>query len=172
MKLNLGSGKDVREGFEGVDIKDFGQQFILDLKERWHWEDGTIDEAFSRYLIPCFTKPEITHFFNELYRVLKDGATCQLVIPAWNASGGYGHPHFQTELKEGFFYFLSKEWREANAPEVVELTCDFDPTWGYNMHPSICMKHPTFQQFALSNYCNSALDLIVTVRKKVPIASP
>lgn len=166
MKLNLGSGKEVKEGFEGADIKDFGQHFKVDLRDKWVWENDTIEEAYSRYLLPCFTKAEINHFFNELYRVLKDGATFTLILPAWNAAGGYGHPHFVSEIKEGFFYFLSKEWREANAPEVDDLNCNFVCTWGYNMHPSIVTRNQEYQQFALSNYCNAALDLIVTVKKE------
>ena len=167
MKLNLGCGKEVKEGFEGADIKDWGQQFICDLRQLFPWGDDCIDEAYSRHLLPCFTKQEINAFFNELYRVLKPEATCQIIIPAWNASGGYGHPHFQTEIKEGYFYFLNKEWREQNAPEVDDLTCNFEATWGYNMNPSIVMRNQEYQQLALSNFCNAAIDIIVTVRKKV-----
>jgi SAM-dependent methyltransferase len=171
MRLNLGSGKEVREGFDGVDKIDFGQQYIKDvfpfLKKL---KADSVDEAYSRYLLPCFTKGEINIFFNELCRVLKPGATFTLILPAWNAAGGYGHPHFQTEIKEGFFYFLNKDWRVANAPEVTDLTCDFDPTWGYNMHPAIVTRNQEYQQFALSNYCNSALDIICTLKKRVPSA--
>ena len=168
MKLNLGCGKEVKEGFEGVDIKDFGQRFIQDLRQEFPWGDEVIEEVYTRYLIPCFTKKEINTFFNELYRVLKPGATVTLIIPAWNASGGYGHPHFQTEIKEGFFYFLNKDWREVNAPEVDDLTCNFDPTWGYNLHPSLVCRNLEYQQTALSNYCNAALDIICTLKKVVP----
>jgi hypothetical protein len=166
VKLNLGAGKEVREGFDGVDIRDFGQMFTKDLTQPWEWGDESIEEAYSRYLLPVFSKPDVNHFFNELYRVLKPNAICTLILPAWNAAGGYGHPHFQTEIKEGFFYFLSKEWREANAPEVTDLACNFAPTWGYNMHPSIVTRNQEYQQFALSNYCNSALDIICTLKKE------
>lgn len=170
MKLNLGCGKEVKEGFEGVDVIDFGQQFKLDLRNAWPWEDESIDEVYSRYMLPCLTNlsgiNERIKFFNELYRILKPNAICTLIVPAWNSAGN-GHPHFQEPVKEGDFFFLNKDWRTVNAPEVTEYTCDFEATWGYNMHPSIVTRNQEYQQFALSNYCNAALDLMITLKKKV-----
>ena len=167
MKINIGCGKEVRDGFDGLDIVDFGQSYTCDVRHGLPFKDGEINEVYSRHLLPCLTKAEINEFFNELYRVMEDGASFTLILPAWNANGGYGHPHFITEIREGFFYFLSKEWRETNAPEVTELNCNFETTWGYNMHPSIVSRNTEYQQFALANYCNSALDIVCTLKKKV-----
>lgn len=167
MKINIGCGKEIKEGFVGLDIIDFGQMYVQDVREKWPVEDGSIKEVYSRHLLPCLTKPEINQFFNELYRVLEDGATAMLIIPAWNANGGYGHPHFISEIREGYFFFLSKEWRKINAPEVTDLECDFDAApFGYNMNPYLTTKHLTYQQFALSNLNNSAIDIIITLKKK------
>lgn len=171
MKLNIGAGKEIKDGFVGVDKIDFGQMYVDDALHCMEgMESNSVDEAYSRHFLPCLTnlggKFERVKFFNELYRILKPGAFCTLVIPPWNFAGGYGNPHFQEPFYEGGFYFLNKEWREVNAPEVAEYTCNFDiPQWGYNMHPSIAPKNQEYQQFALSNYCNSALDVMTTLRK-------
>jgi hypothetical protein len=170
IKINLGCGKEIKEGFDGVDIVDFGQKHILDIRKGLPFKDNSVDEVYSRYFVPCLTnygnKFERVKFFNELYRVMKPDAIATIIVPAWNAAGGYGNPTFQEPLYEGALLFLNKEWRGTNVPEFSQYTCDFEPTWGYNMHPSIIARNQEYQQFALTNYCNSALDLLINLKKK------
>jgi len=170
VKLNIGCGKEVKEGFEGIDILDFGQKHIVDIRKGIPYKNEVIDEIYTRYLLPVLTnlngKLERVKFFNEMYRVLKPNGIVTLIVPCWNANGGYGNPLFHEPVYEGFLFFLSKEWRELNAPEVTQYICDFEPTWGYNLHPNLINRNQEFQQFALANYCNAALDLIITLKKK------
>ena len=170
VKIDIGCGKNCKDGFDGIDIIDFGQKHVYDVRKGLLYDDDTVDEAFSRYFVPCLSnlgrRFERVAFFNDLYRVLKPNATATIIVPSWNAAGGYGHPHFQEPLYEGGLFFLNKAWREVNAPEVTEYTCDFDPTWGYNMHPNLTARNQEYQQFALSNYCNAALDIMITLKKR------
>lgn len=167
LKLDLGCGESVREGFAGADIRSCGQKYVCDLKEKWPWKDKSVEEVYSRNFVPCLKREEWPHFFNELYRVLDDGGKASLVIPSWSSSGGYGHPHYQSVVMEGFFYFLNKDWREQNAKDVKEYACDFDATWGYGMHPNLTVRNQEYQQFAMSNYINAAIEMIVSLTKRV-----
>jgi hypothetical protein len=170
LKIDIGCGKTCKDGFIGLDIIDFGQTHKLDVKKGLPFDNDSVDEVFSRYFLPCLTnfnhKNERIKFFNELYRIMKVGTTATIVVPAWNANGGQGHPLFQEPFYEGALYFLSKDWRTLNAPEVTQYTCNFDATWGYNLHPNLTTRNQEYQQFALSNYCNAALDLFITLKKK------
>ena len=170
VKLNIGCGKEIKEGFEGLDIIDFGQKYIADAKQKLPFEDNSVDEIYSRYFVQCLTnyggKFERAQFFNELYRIMKVDAIATIIVPAWNSAGGYGNPTFQEPLYEGSLFFLNKLWRETNAPDITVYVCNFDPTWGYNMHPNLITRNQEFQQFALSNYCNAALDLMINLKKR------
>lgn len=171
LKLNLGCGTDVREGFEGLDIKDYGQKYIQDVRKKWPFKNETVDEAYSRNLLPCLTdwndKFERVKFWNELYRVLKPNASALIVIPNYSTSGSYGHPMFREVIKEEGFYFLDKDWRVVNSPDTEGLfTCNFMPTWGYSMHPAVATRNQEYQQYALAHYNNAALEIMLTVRKK------
>ena len=170
MKIDIGCGKFCKEGFEGLDIVDFGQKYVADAKKKLPFEDNSVDEVFTRHFISCLTnlggKFERVKFFNELYRVMKVGAIATVYVPAWTSAGGYGHPHFQEPIYEGSLFFLSKDWRDANAPEVTQYKCDFEATWGYTLHPNIVTRNQEYQQFALSNYCNAATELAITLKKK------
>lgn len=169
-KINIGCGKEVKEGFDGFDIIDYGQLYVKDVRNGLPFKDDSIDEAYSRHLVPCLTnfneKYERVAFFNELWRVLKPNAIATLIIPVWNANGSYGNPTFQEPFYEGSLFFLNKEWRTLNSPDVTQYTCDFDPTWGYALNPNLTIRNQEYQQFALANYCNASTDLIITLKKR------
>ena len=171
VKIDIGCGKVCKDGFEGIDILNFGQKYIMDVRNGIPFKDDEVDEVFSRYLIPCLTnygnRFERVNFFNELYRIMKPNAIASIIVPSWNSAGGYGNPLFHEPFYEGALFFLNKDWRIANTPEVIQYTCDFDATWGYNMHPNIVTRNQEYQQFALSNYCNSALDIMITLKKRI-----
>ena len=171
LKVDIGCGKNTygMEGYVGLDITDFGQKYIHDVKQGLPFEDNSVDEVYTRYFIPTLTDHgglyERAKFYNELHRVMKDNASCTIVVPNWNSAGGYGNPTFQEPLYEGSLYFLNKEWRELNAPECTMLSCNFNPTWGYNMNPNIQVRNLEYQQFALSNYSNAATEIMITLKK-------
>jgi hypothetical protein len=169
-KINIGCGKEVKEDFDGIDIIDYGQKYVLDVRKGLPFKDDTIDEVYSRHLIPCLTNfadpMERVSFFNELYRVMKVGTIATIIVPSWSSAGGYGNPNFKEQFYEGALYFLSKDWRTINAPDVTQYTCDFESTWGYNLHPNIVTRNQEYQQFAITNYVNSSTDIMITMKKK------
>jgi len=170
MKLNIGCGKEIKEGFDGIDNRDFGQRFNIDVRDGLPFEDESVDEVYSRNFLICLTnlggKYERVRFLNELYRILKPSGFATILVPSWNSSS-YSDPSFQEPLHEGSLFFLNKKWREENSPESDVYTCDFEATWGYNLHPSLNIRNMEYQQFAVGNYCNSTMDTIINLKKRV-----
>ncbi len=175
MKLDFGCGKNKREGFEGVDsIKFDGVDHVVDLTGKWPWEDNSVEEAHTSHFIEHLKAEERIHFANELYRVLKPGAKCQIVVPHWASCRAYGDmTHQWPPVSEFWFYYLSKDWRKANAPhDDVEFnrkgySCNFESTWGYSMNPVLMSRNQEYQTYALQNHKEAAQDIIATLTKKV-----
>lgn len=165
MKLDIGCGKNCKEGFVGVDAIDFGQQFVIDVTKEFPWEDGTIEEVHCSHFIEHLTWPERVEFFNNLYRVMAPDAKCTLILPHWASSRYYGDPTHKEPFSEFAFYYLSRDWRKDNAPHVP-YTCHFECTWGYSMHPNIQTRHQEYQQFAMQNYKEACQDIHATLVKK------
>lgn len=166
MKLDLGCGKNKKEGFTGVDSIAFdGVDVVADLREPWQWEDGSVDEVHCSHTLEHLAWPERVHFFNELYRVLKPGAKATIVIPHWTSARYYGDPTHKEPFSEFGFYYLNKEWRGSNAPHTG-YTCDFDSTWGYSLHPALGSRNQEFQQFAVQWYKEACTDIIATVTRR------
>ena len=166
LKLDLGCGTRTRDGFQGVDVLNFGQRWKADLRERWPWEDGSVVEAHASHFVEHLHAEERIHFVNELYRVLAPGASCQLITPHWANCRAYGDlTHRWPPVSEFWFYYLSKEWREKEAPHNTLYSCTFNCTWGYTVRGDLAARNQEYQQFALSNHKEAAQDLVATLTK-------
>lgn len=171
LKLDLGCGKNKREGFLGVDsIKFDGVDIVADLREKWPWEDGSVDEVHCSHFLEHFERLERIHFANELYRVLKPNGTAQIIVPHWCSNRAYGDmTHCWPPVSEMWFFYLDKPWRSVNAPhDDIEhnpkgYNCDFAATWGYAMHASLNVRPAEYQQHALTFWKEAAQDIVATL---------
>jgi SAM-dependent methyltransferase len=178
MKLDLGCGKNKKEGFHGVDsIKFDNVDTVTDLREKWPWEDNSVDEVHCSHFIEHLERLERIHFCNELYRVLKPDSKAAIIVPHWCSNRAYGDmTHCWPPVSEMWFYYLDKNWRAANAPhDDVEFNkkgynCDFNATWGCSLHPSLNVRPMDYQQHAMQFWKEAAQDIIATLtaRKVTP----
>ncbi len=176
LKIDLGCGPHRREGFLGCDQYSFDGKVdhVFDIgTERWPFEDESVGEAQASHFVEHLTPKQRCHFVNELCRVLVPLGTCQIITPHWASNRAYGDPtHEWPPVSEMWYYYLKHEWRMSNAPHTDAtlwpsgFSCDFDATWGYNMHQMLHTRNQEYQQFALSFYKEAALDLMATLTKR------
>lgn len=199
LRLDFGCGpnklKEAGKEFIGVDAIAFpGVDIVLDLTEKessvqnkdfsvthkykkWIWEDNSVDEIHCSHFLEHLNMEERCHFMNETYRILKPGAQCRIIVPHWASARAYGDvTHDPMPVSEFFFYYLSKPWREANAPHTVASErnpnlfheeVDFAATWGYSLHQSLLVRNQEYQTFALGFFKEAAQDIIATLTKNV-----
>lgn len=151
-----------------MDAIDFGQKYVMNIaKDKWPWKDNSVEEAHCSHFIEHLTASERIHFVNELYRVLKPDAKCTVIVPHWSSCRAYGDlTHQWPPVSEFWFYYLSKAWREQNAPHNTGYSCNFDCAWGYNMHQAVATRNQEYQQHALTFFKEAAQDLVATFTKK------
>jgi hypothetical protein len=174
LKLDLGCGKTKKEGFVGVDRRKFdGVDIVHDLlKFPWPWADESVAEIHMSHTMEHFTALDRVKIVNEMYRVMQKGATALVVTPYWASNRAYGDfTHQWPPVGEMWFYYLSKKWREENAPDndiawnPDGYSCDFEATWGYSLHPEFQTKNQERQTFAIQFYKDSVFDIIATLKK-------
>jgi hypothetical protein len=168
IRLDLGCGKNKKPDFLGVDSIAFeGVDVVADLRKKWPWKDGTVEEVNASHFVEHLTAPERIHFANELHRVLRKGCKATIITPHWASCRAYGDmTHQWPPVSEFWFYYLLVSWREVNAPHNQDYTCDFDAAWGYSPHPSLSGRNQEYQQFALTNYKEAAMDMMATLTKR------
>jgi hypothetical protein len=174
IKLDFGCGPHKREGFQGVDrIAFVGVDHVLDVSQApWPWPNDSVGEAHTSHFVEHLTALQRVTFINELYRVMVLGATCQVIVPHWGSCRAYGDPtHQWPPVSEFWFYYLSRDWRAANAPHTDILhnpdgfACNFEATWGYSLRPDVTLRNQEWQQFAIGNYKEVCQDIVATLKK-------
>lgn len=204
MKLDLGCGPNPREGFEGVDQYAFDGKVkhVLSLtalhlinegavnpdgsdasawaRKPWPWSDSSVDEAYSSHFVEHLDQPERCWFFNELHRILKPGATAQIIVPHWSSGRAYGDPtHKWPAWSDMAAYYLRREWRLSQAPHTdVSLlpwgySCDFEAIGAYSFRndPDFTSKNDAYKQYAMQFYRDVIWDFVMTVKAIKPQAA-
>ena len=80
MKIDIGCGKNKKEGFIGIDIDKNTHPDIVASALELPFEDDSIDEVHSSHLVEHFNPQEAQKFFDEIYRVLKKGCSAGIKI--------------------------------------------------------------------------------------------
>jgi SAM-dependent methyltransferase len=174
MRLDIGCGKNKREGFIGVDQYAMeGVDVVLDVRGTWSWDSNSVDEVHCSHFLEHLTATERVHFFNELYRVLKPEGKATIITPHWASNRAYGDPtHQWPPVAEMAFYYLKQDWRDTQAPHTDAkwnpngYNCNFDASWGYSFSPDLSVKNQEYVQFALQNFKEAAQDLHATLTKR------
>ena len=174
-RLDLGCGKNKREGFIGVDRNKYlGVDVVTDLLKPWPWKDGTVAEINMSHALEHFGGKDRVYIFNEMYRVMQMGAKATIITPLWSSNRAYGDfTHAWPPVSEMLYYYVSKQWRKDNAPDNdIEwnkdgYSCDFQATWGYGgIHAEFANRNDAAKMFALSFYKEAGSDLIATLVKQ------
>ena len=172
IRLDIGCGKNKREGFIGVDrIKFDTVDVVCNVgTEKLPYGDSTVDEIHCSHFLEHLTQEERVHFLNEAWRVMRKDAKMSVITPHWASNRAYGDPtHKWPAVSEMFFYYISKAWRATQAPHTdIEFNpagfrCDFSATWGYSMHQDLVTRNQEYQQHALTFYKEAAQDLHATL---------
>lgn len=171
IKLDIGCGPNKKAGFIGVDNIAFsGVDVVTDLKDKWPWDDSTVEEAHTSHCLEHFTSLERVHFLNELYRVLKPGCKATVITPHWSSCRAYGDPtHQWPPVSEFLWYYLKRDWRLQNAPHCDEkhlqggFNCNFEVTWGFSLEPGVAARNQEYQQMAMTYYKEACQDMVATL---------
>ena len=166
LKLDIGCGQNPKEGFDGVDLWE-GAKYSFDVRQPWPFADQSVGEVYSNQFLEHLSGPERIPFFNELWRVMAVDAKAMFITPYWSSMRSVQDPtHAWPPVCEASYLYLGKKWREDNKLTHYPFTCDFDFTYGYNLHPSLSQKNDEYRQFAVANYVNSAMDLVANLTRR------
>lgn len=83
LKLNLGCGKDIREGYVNVDIHNNDPSIVYeDLSHLpWKWGDESVDEILMLDFLEHFPYSKTVSILEEVHRILKMGGFVDIQVP-------------------------------------------------------------------------------------------
>ncbi len=80
-KVEVGAGKHRRPGYESCDIRNIPGIDHVCAADALPFEDGSVDEVYSRHLVEHFTLKEFLKVLSEWNRVLKVGGALYIICP-------------------------------------------------------------------------------------------
>ncbi|MGE5364375.1 MAG: class I SAM-dependent methyltransferase [Bacteroidota bacterium] len=91
MKLNLGCGRDIKEGYINLDIVDYGGNMVCDItKFPYPFDDNVFDEVYASHVLEHLDNFHKT--ISELYRILKPGGILVVYAPFFLNTKYFGEP--------------------------------------------------------------------------------
>lgn len=152
MKLNLGCGQFIREGFVNIDFRRVkGVDRVLDVSKPLPYDEGSIDMLFSSHIIEHIWWDKIEKVIEDWFRVLKKEGILEiwtvdfdLIVKNLDSDDIYDFFMFQKQLfnipevgqrhVSAFnFKFLSKILKKKGFREVTRLV-DKDEFPFYPLH--------------------------------------
>jgi SAM-dependent methyltransferase len=115
MRLNLGCGRDTREGWVNIDSVDLpGIDHVIDLNEgTFPFEDDSVDYSELIHVIEHLTNP--LHLMEELWRVTKPGCAVRICCPHGASDDAWEDPtHVRPYYPGSFLYFAQPTYWRAD----------------------------------------------------------
>lgn len=125
LKLNLGACDEQSrvDGFVNVDIHE-GADVQADLRERWPWDDGTVDVILAADIIEHL--PDKIFTMNEAFRVLKPGGLFKISVPTTDGRSAFQDPtHVSYWNRNSFWYFTDGDAHRERFGERYGVTARF-----------------------------------------------
>lgn len=81
IQLDLGCGKNVIEGFVGMDKLDFGQEIVWDINHGIPLPDNSVSKLHSSHMLEHIRPEDLPNFFSEIVRVCVPDAWATIIVP-------------------------------------------------------------------------------------------
>lgn len=134
-KLEIGCGAKKREGYDGLDIQDFGQKYvmnILSLSDDGSF-DNKFDEVYAEHFLEHFYPDDIKEIFKIVHKILNDDGIFKIIVPSKDKDRAWVLTHktfwteytfkaFENEIFAGEFCpknrFMIKELKTNNRKDI------------------------------------------------------
>jgi predicted SAM-dependent methyltransferase len=124
MKLNLGCSDRTMPGFIGVDIAP-PADVVADLTQLWPWPDSSVDEVRAHDIFEHL--PDRIHTMNQLWRVLKPGATATIEVPSASKGAGFAQDptHVSPWCMNSFQYYQHGSFAQQRLAKAYGIRASF-----------------------------------------------
>ncbi len=175
------------DGFQGVDRAAMpGVTHVVNLfRFPWPFEDDSVSEIYCSHFIEHIPMIEVDYetgepvpygegidlflrFFDECYRVMKHEGWMHVIAPSSRNDRAFQDPTHRRFINTNTFYYLWKEWREANGLAHYGAKCDMRGVQvTFSMDQVFAAKSPEVQAREV-NLWNQMIDVYAHLQAQKP----
>lgn len=141
IKLNLGCGKDIKEGFVNVDLKKgTGVTLVINFNNDSlmnYYNEGTVDYILCSHMLEHLINP--VDFILDCQKILKKHGILEVRLPTTLRTGLF---HMRTGHTKSYFYALGCRGRGYQGYPMFDITVKGN--W----------KHYKFKEYVFYRYIN------------------
>ena len=202
LRLDLGCGQNVKEGYEGVDVQGGHCKHTVDLfRFPWPFADESVDEIHSSHFLEHIPAREVEvrdldltgqnagrhdaimsefvgkdmffAFMDECYRIMKPDAWMHVVVPSGRSNRAFWDPTHRRFFMQETFLYLAHEWRAMNRLDHYRVKCNFGSNVNYSLPGEEGLRAPEVHNERFQHMWNVTVDWIAELKKQpVPPAPP
>lgn len=179
IKLDVACGQNKAEGYVGIDLggdADIAHDLFV---FPWPIADDSVGEVRCSHFVehiphrlPGIDRDVWWEFFDELYRVCAPGARLEFWHPWARSDRAWWDPTHERAIADQTWYYLSRDWRQAQGLDHYPVVCDFWPVTitGMGVPETVMARNDEYRAFAHQHYANVYADLhvILECRKGDP----
>jgi len=129
--------------------------------------DGSVEEAYSAFLLQRIPAKLRGVWMDELWRVLVPGGKATVIVPYWTSARSVQDPFAEwPPLNEQSFLYFNRKFREDNKLPYG-MACDFDFVYGYTLEQETTLRTDDTRPFWIKHYVNAINDLQVVLTKRL-----
>lgn len=164
LKLDIACGNRKKNGFLGVDVCN-NADIICNLEIfPWPFDDSTVDEVYCSHYIEHTS--DLIAFFNELYRIMKPGATAEIIAPYYSSIKAWQDPTHVRAISENTYYYCNREWRLINKLGHYPIIADFNYVCDLSLAAEWENKDKNELLYAIRHYMNVVHSISTILTKK------
>jgi len=138
VKINIGSGHRNFDGFTSIDNNPRAMPDILHDISVYPWPlaSDSVDHVVCAHLLEHVIEQgnveQFMGFFEELYRVCKNGAQLEIVVPDARSDAAFSDPGHKSCWDKNIFTFCSKKSMESNIARGTCMT-DYETNFDFDL---------------------------------------
>jgi len=130
MKLNIGCGKKILEGYINVDIKDFGQDIVEDIFIYLpSLKENSVNHIRAEHIIEHFNQDEALKLLDLIWRIIEPNGELYIIVPHLKNERAWilAHKTFYNEFT--FKVLDGKGWKikEIVVNDRLDIHCKMLP---------------------------------------------
>jgi predicted SAM-dependent methyltransferase len=111
-------------------------------------------------------EPLFYGFFNECWRILKDGGNLTVISPYYTSQRAYQDPGHTRYIADRTFLYVNQDWLKANKLTHYPVSCNFNFQINYSLsNPQYAGRNPEYVSHGMQYYWNIVDDLMVALTK-------
>jgi SAM-dependent methyltransferase len=183
VKIDLGCGRNKREGYLGVDLVSDADVQMDILSFLRTLEVDSVDAVRANHSLEHLPKDVFLESMLEILRVCRPGAIIEIALPYFSQAVNAGNPYHHTLFSEHTFRFFCRQkadthgvldghdwirphsfglWGDQNEGDLPGYIVITSLTFHY--HPDFADKSDAEKEYARLHYLNAVLDMEIVLQ--------